>query len=82
MKAPEKTVFLTDGQADGQVSTRNSTDINRTASIWCQVRFSHNLSANVVYADCHVEAQKPVPGGWGPDIAAQQSGGDPKLYGD
>jgi prepilin-type N-terminal cleavage/methylation domain-containing protein/prepilin-type processing-associated H-X9-DG protein len=82
MKTPEKNVFLTDGQADGQVGTRNNTDIGRTSAQWCQVRFSHNLSANVVYADCHVEAQKPVPGGWKSDIAAQQTGADPKLYGD
>lgn len=82
MKAPEKTVFLTDGQADGQVGTRSTTDIGRTSAQWCQVRYSHNLSANVVYADCHVEAQKPVPGGWKSDIAAQQGGTDPKLYGE
>jgi prepilin-type processing-associated H-X9-DG protein len=82
MKTPEKNVFLTDGQADGQVGTRNNTDIGRTSPQWCQVRYSHNLSANVVYADCHVEAQKPVPGGWKSDIAAQQTGADPKLYGD
>jgi prepilin-type N-terminal cleavage/methylation domain-containing protein/prepilin-type processing-associated H-X9-DG protein len=82
MKTPEKNVFLTDGQADGQVGTRNNTDIGRTSAQWCQVRYSHNLSANVLYADCHVEAQKPVPGGWKSDIAAQQTGADPKLWAD
>ncbi len=82
VKLPERNVFLTDGQGDGQVGLRNNTNISRTSPQWCQVRFSHNMSANVVYGDIHVESQKPVPGGWGADIAAQQTGADPLLYGD
>ena len=80
VKLPERNLFLTDGQGNGQVGLKRATDIGSTGPQWCQVRFSHNLSANVVYGDNHVESQKAVVGGWGPDIAAQGVVSD-YLYG-
>lgn len=79
IKTPGRNLFLTDGQGSGQVGMRKDTDIGSLIGQRCQVRFSHNMSANVVYADLHVESHKPVLGGWGNDIAAQ---GGTYLYGD
>lgn len=71
MKAPGRNLFLTDGQSSGQIGIKRDTDIANTIGGRCQVRFSHNMSANVLYGDNHAETQKPVTGGWGPNIANQ-----------
>ncbi|HCE42745.1 MAG TPA: hypothetical protein DET40_04290 [Lentisphaeria bacterium] len=77
---PERNILLSDGQASGQVGMKRSTDIASTGPQYCQVRFSHTLSANVVYGDIHVESQKAVVGGWGPSVADQGVESD-YLYG-
>lgn len=71
MKTPGRNIFLTDGQSSGQIGIKRDTDIANTIGGRCQVRFSHNMSANVLYGDNHLETQKPITGGWGPSIANQ-----------
>lgn len=71
MKTPGRNLFLTDGQSSGQIGIKRDTDIANIIGGRCQVRFSHNMSANVLYGDNHLETHKPLIGGWGPDIANQ-----------
>ena len=71
LKSPSRTAFLCDGQSSGQIGILRDTDISNLIGGKCQVRFSHNNTANVTYADGHLEAHRPVPGGWGTDIAAR-----------
>ena len=67
------TALLCDGQASGQISILRDTDPLNTIGQGCQVRFSHFKSANVLYADIHVESQRAHPGGWPASIAARTS---------